>query len=236
MELYRFLQQQGFGSRKECRKLLEYGLVEINGEINDNWRADVSAADIRTLVVDDEPWQVLHGPVYMMLNKQADTETSHKPLHHPSVYSRLPPQFTNLGVSAVGRLDADTTGLLLLTTDGQFIHALTSPKKQVPKCYRVTLKHPASDALLQQLSSGVLLRDEDEALAVDAVERIETHTIDMTISQGRYHQVKRMVAAAGNRVNALHRIAIGPLPLADLAPGQWRFLTPTELASLGFSG
>ena len=236
MELYRFLQQQGFGSRKECRKLVEYGLVEINGEMNDNWRAEISAADITALSVDDEPWQVLHGPVYMMLNKQADTETSHKPIHHPSVYSRLPPQFTHLGVSAVGRLDADTTGLLLLTTDGQFIHALTSPKKQVPKCYRVTLKHPVSDEMLQQLSSGVLLRDEDEVLAVDAVARIDDHTMDMTISQGRYHQVKRMVAAAGNRVNALHRIAIGPLALADLAPGQWRFLTPAELASLGFSG
>lgn len=236
MELYRFLQQQGFGSRKECRKLIEYGLVEINGEQADNWRAEVQPDELHSLSVDDEPWQILRGPVYLLLNKEANTETSHKPIHHPSVYSRLPLPFNNLGVSAVGRLDADTTGLLLLTTDGQFIHALTSPKKQVPKCYRVTLKHAASSMLLAQLQSGVLLRDEDETLAVDAVQQVDEHTIHMTISQGRYHQVKRMVAAAGNRVEALHRIAIGPLDLGELAPGQWRFLTQAELAALGFAG
>lgn len=234
MELYRFLQQQGFGSRKECRQLVEYGLVEIDGEPAEDYRQPVAIADIGELVVDGEPWTPLTGHVYLMLNKPDGYETSHKPMHNPSVYTLLPWQFGNLGVSAVGRLDVDTTGLLLFTTDGQFVHALTSPKRHVPKCYEVTLKHPATDDLVKHLLAGVFLKDDNEKVAADSVAVVDEITIHMTITQGKYHQVKRMLAAAGNRVMELHRLSMGTLSLEELDEGQWRFLSETELQTFGF--
>ena len=235
MELYRLLQQQGFGSRKECRKLIEYGLVELNGDTEYDWRRDIAPADIHALQVDGEPWTLLPEPFYLLLHKPAGYETSHKPIHNPSVYRLLPQQMVNLGVSAVGRLDVDTTGLLLFSTDGQFVHALTSPKKDVPKLYRVTTKHPVSGELLQRLREGVLLHDEQETLAADSAEQVGENLLDMAITQGKYHQVKRMVAAAGNRVEQLHRLALGSLALGDLPEGEWRLLSAAELAALGFA-
>ncbi|TCP09122.1 ribosomal small subunit pseudouridine synthase A [Crenobacter luteus] len=234
MELYRLLHEQGFGGRKACKELVEAGLVEVDGEVVDNARARVDPDTLETLLVDGEPWPLVRGHLYLMLNKPGGYETSHKPTYYPSVFSLLPWQYGNLDVNAVGRLDADTTGLLLLTTDGQFVHALTSPKKQVGKVYRVTIKHPIGQELVDQLLAGVLLKDDDVVVAADAVDVLDPHTLDMTLFQGKYHQVKRMVAAAGNRVEALHRIRIGELALGELAPGQWRHLSAAELASFGF--
>lgn len=234
MELYRLLQQQGFGSRKECRKLIEYGLVDLNGETEFDWRREIASVDVHSLSVDGKPWTLVSDPCYLMLHKPANYETSHKPIHHPSVYTLLPWQLRNIGVSAVGRLDVDTTGLLLFTTDGQFVHALTSPKKDVPKLYRVTTKHPVTPELLARLREGVLLHDEQETLAADRAEQVAECVLDMAITQGKYHQVKRMVAAAGNRVEQLHRLAMGSVTLGELAEGQWRVLRAEELAALGF--
>lgn len=236
MELYRLLQQQGFGSRKECRQLIDYGLVAVDGIDADDWRQQVDAANVRTLTVDGQDWPLLVLPLYLLLHKPAGYETSHKPLHHPSVYRLLPPQMSNLDLSAVGRLDVDTTGLLLFSSDGQFVHAMTSPKKQVPKLYRVTTKHPLTDELLQRLRDGVLLHDENETLHADSVAQVGDCVLDMSITQGKYHQVKRMVAAAGNRVAQLHRLALGEVMLGDLPAGQWRHLTAAELAALGVAG
>jgi len=234
MEFYRLLQQQGFGSRKECRKLIEYGLVDLNGDTEFDWRREITPHEVHSLRVDGEPWALVSDPCYLMLHKPANYETSHKPIHHPSVYTLLPWQLRNIGVSAVGRLDVDTTGLLLFTTDGQFVHALTSPKKDVPKLYRVTTKHPVTPGLLASLREGVLLHDEQETLAADSAEQVAECVLDMAITQGKYHQVKRMVAAAGNRVEQLHRLAMGSVTLGDLAQGEWRLLTAEELAALGF--
>lgn len=234
MEFYRLLQQQGFGSRKECRKLIEYGLVDLNGETEFDWRREIAPHEVHSLSVDGEPWALVSDPCYLMLHKPANYETSHKPIHHPSVYTLLPWQLRNIGVSAVGRLDVDTTGLLLFTTDGQFVHALTSPKKDVPKLYRVTTKHPVTPGLLASLREGVLLHDEQETLAADSAEQVADCVLDMAITQGKYHQVKRMVAAAGNRVEQLHRLAMGSVTLGELAAGEWRLLTTEELAALGF--
>ncbi|MEQ6289850.1 pseudouridine synthase [Vogesella sp. GCM10023246] len=233
MELYRLLQQQGFGSRKECRQLIDYGLVAVDGVDADDWRQQVDAANVRSLTVDGQDWPLLTLPLYLLLHKPAGYETSHKPVHHPSVYRLLPPQMSNLDLSAVGRLDVDTTGLLLFSSDGQFVHAMTSPKKQVPKLYRVTTKHPVTEALLQRLREGVLLHDENETLRADSVAQVGDCVLDMSITQGKYHQVKRMVAAAGNRVAQLHRLALGEVTLGDLPAGQWRHLSAAELAALG---
>lgn len=235
MELYRLLQQQGFGSRKECRQLIEYGWVTLDGEVVEDWRLPVEPATLGRLAVDGQEWPLLPERLYVMLHKPAGYETSHKPIHHPSVYTLLPTQLRNRDISAVGRLDADTTGLLLFTTDGPFVHAMTSPKKQVPKYYRVTTRHPVDEALLDRLREGVLLHDENETLAADDVRQLDSHVLMMAITQGKYHQVKRMVAAAGNRVEQLHREALGKVTLGDLALGQWRLLTTEELVALGYA-
>jgi 16S rRNA pseudouridine516 synthase len=136
-------------------------------------------------------------------------------------------------VQCVGRLDQDTTGLLLLTDDGQFVHTLTSPRHQVPKVYEITTAEPVTEAQVAQLCAGVLLADEDENVAAAWAERVDSHHLRMALTQGKYHQVKRMVAAAGNHVAALHRSAIGGLALGDdLAPGDWRWLEPADLEAL----
>jgi len=214
--------------------MVEYGLVEINGETAMDYRQEWDLPDIDELVVDGEPWALLSGPIYVMLHKPDGVETSHKPMHHPSVYTLLPWQFSHLGIAAVGRLDVDTTGLLLLTNDGQFIHALSSPRRHIPKCYEVTLKHPVLPELVRHLQAGVFLKDDNEKIAADQVDVVDEITIRMTISQGKYHQVKRMVAAAGNRVMELHRLSVGSVQLGELDEGQWRFLDAEELSALGF--
>jgi len=234
MELYRLLQEQGFGSRKECRQLVQNGWVALNGAIEDNPHREVNPAEIQSLVIDDEPWQIVQFPLYILLNKPANYETSHKPAYYPSVYSLLPPQFRSYDLNAVGRLDVDTTGLLLISTDGQFIHALTSPKKLVEKCYRVTLKHPVTDELVQNLLEGVYLKDDDEKIVAHRVDVLDEYTIDLVITQGKYHQVKRMMGAVSNRVEQLHRVRLGDLTVQGLEPGQWRHLTREELAGFGF--
>lgn len=133
----------------------------------------------------------------------------------------------------MGRLDQDTTGLLLLSDDGQFIHRMSSPKKHVPKVYEVTTKHPVSETQISRLLEGVVL-DDDPAIvkAADCV-RTDEHKISLTLTEGKYHQVKRMLAAVGNRVAALHRSRIGNLSLpSDLAPSQWKWLDEDDLAAL----
>lgn len=175
---------------------------------------------------------------YILLHKPVGTECSQKPSTYPSVYTLLPaplrqrPQKGAVqGVQAVGRLDQDTSGLLLLTDDGKFIHRMSSPKHQVPKVYEVTVKHPLDDRQLQRLLEGVVLDDDPKPVRAAACEAVHSHHLHLTLTQGKYHQVKRMLAAVGNRVEALHRSRIGGLVLpADLPPGQWRWLSQTDLA------
>ena len=137
------------------------------------------------------------------------------------------------GVQAIGRLDQDTTGLLLMTDDGQFIHRMGSPKHHVPKVYEVTVKHPLDDAHVQKLLAGVVLDDDPKPVRAAACEAVAPLHLRLTLTEGKYHQVKRMVAAVGNRVEALHRSQIGALTLpTELAPGQWRWLSAAEVEAL----
>ena len=137
------------------------------------------------------------------------------------------------GVQAVGRLDQDTTGMLLLSDDGQFIHRLSSPKKHVPKVYQVTTKHHVDEAQVSKLLAGVVLDDDPKPVRAAHCTMVDTHRLDMTLTEGKYHQVKRMIAAVGNRVEGLHRSRIGGMDLpADLAPGQWRWLSASDLELL----
>lgn len=232
MDLERILQTQGFGSRRQCRALIENGAVSVAGTPCTDAGADFETTQL-DFAVAGTAWRY-RSLAYAVLHKPAGYECSHAPQHHPSIFSLLPPQLAARGVQCVGRLDQDTTGLLLLSDDGAFVHAYTSPKRKVPKVYRVTTKHPIDAAQLEALRGGVLLHGEALPLAALAAEQQAPTTLALTIMEGKYHQVKRMVAAAGNRVEALHRSAVGGFALPDdLAPGQWRWLESDDLSRLG---
>lgn len=231
MKLERILQTQGFGSRRECRAIVRAGLVEIGGETVEDPFAEFDPQGLE-FVVDGEVWP-WHEHVYLMLHKPLDYECSRQPQHHRSIYELLPPQFARRDVQSVGRLDVDTTGLLLLSDDGQFIHSWSSGKKRIPKCYEVGLRHPVSDAMLSALRQGVQLNDEPAEIRAQACEATGDHTLELVVTEGKYHQVRRMIAAAGNRVEALHRRSVGGLSLPDdLVAGDWRWMTADDLAAL----
>lgn len=233
LPLDRLLFSQGFGTRRECAALVRLGRVEVGGRPADDPQA-VFETDGLVLRVEgvDWPWR---ATALLMLHKPAGYECSLKPKHHPGVASLLPPPLRRRGVQPVGRLDADTTGLLLLTDDGALIHRLTSPKRHVPKVYEVGCKHPVDERQLQRLREGVQLVDDPAFVrAAAAVARGPRedglHHLELTLTEGKYHQVKRMLAAVGNRVEALHRSGIGALRLpADLPPRGWRWLDGPEL-------
>lgn len=235
MELERILQRQGFGTRKGCRALIRSGRVAVNGEVCDNPFADIGTAGL-TLTIDEIAWPYREFAT-VMLHKPAHYECSRRPVHHPGILSLLPAPFIERGLQPIGRLDEDTTGLILLTDDGQLNHQLSSPKKKVPKVYLATTKHPIDTAQIDTLLAGVVLLDDPEPVRAAACEAVEECLLRLTITEGKYHQVKRMVAAAGNRVEALHRVALGNLTLpADLKPGEWRWLDDADLALLGLGG
>jgi len=231
MTLDRILQSQGFGTRKGCRQLIAAGEVSVGGQVVTAFAADIDPAGLAFSVC-GEPF-VYREHVYLALNKPANYECSRKPSHHPGVLTLLPDQFVRRDVQPVGRLDHDTTGLLLLSDSGAFIHAQSSPKRHVPKTYVATTHAPVTAELVAQLEQGVQLVDEPLPLAAQA-RRLDSHRIEMILDQGKYHQVKRMLAAAGNHCVALERAAVGRLTLAalGLAPGEWCHLDEAQLALL----
>jgi len=232
LSLDRILQSQGFGTRKYCRALIEDGDVAVDGAVHTNYKTTFETEGL-VLTVFDEAWPV-REKVYLALYKPANFECSRKPSHHPGVLTLLPEQMTWRDVQPVGRLDHDTTGLLLMSDDGPFIHAQSSPKRHVPKVYQATTAEPVTDALIVQMLAGVQLHDEPAPLkAISCVQRGE-FVLEIVLEQGKYHQVKRMLAAAGNHCAALHRSAIGGLTLdsLDIAEGEWCFLDTAKIALL----
>lgn len=235
MQLERILQKHGFGTRKECRTLCWDGRVAVNGQPCDQPFADIDSAGL-VLTVDGVDWPYAEFAT-LMLNKPAGYECSRRPLHHPGVLALLPLPLRQRGVQPVGRLDEDTTGLLLITDNGQLNHLLSSARRKVPKVYLATTKHAVDREQMERLLGGVLLNDEPEPVAAAACEVVGARELRLTLTGGKYHQVKRMVAAAGNRVEALHREAVAGLSLPeDLKPGQWRWLAAVDLEKLGVSG
>jgi 16S rRNA pseudouridine516 synthase len=238
ISLAQLLFTQGFGTRRECAALAASGRVSISGQVQDDPQA---AFDREGLVfsVDGIDWPYQEHAL-LMLHKPAGYECSQKPSHHPSVLSLLPPPLRTRGVQPVGRLDADTTGLLLLTDDGALIHRLTSPKKHVAKVYLAQCAEPVSDAQLAGLRQGVLLKDDPLPVRATEAERAGPRTLRLTLTEGKYHQVKRMVAAVGNHVQALHRERFGALELPkDLAAGRWRWVAREavlESSTIGQAG
>ncbi|MDP1606275.1 MAG: pseudouridine synthase [Rhodocyclaceae bacterium] len=231
LTLDKILQTQGFGTRKECRNLILHGAVGIGDEIVTDYGATPDTQDL-TITVDGEPW-LYREHLYIAINKPAGVECSRRPAVHRGVLSLLPDQFTVRDVQPVGRLDHDTTGLLLLSDDGTFIHAQSSPKRHVTKTYVATTQEPVTPELVAQLQTGVKLTDEPAPLAARA-RQLDTHQIEIILDQGKYHQVRRMLVAAGNHCVALRRTAIGGLTLEalGLAEGAWCYLDAAQTALL----
>ncbi|HPE48529.1 MAG TPA: pseudouridine synthase [Hyphomonas sp.] len=217
-QLAKYLAGLGYGSRKEMEAAIRAGRV---------------TGECESLRFDGEPLDPPPGMVILM-NKPAGFTCSRSDQGR-LVYELLPPRFLKRdpALSSVGRLDADTTGLLLFTDDGKLLHRLISPKSEIEKTYEATLARPLEGHEADLFANGTLvLRGEDKPLLPARLVATGERTARLTITEGRYHQVRRMFAAAGNHVEALHRARFGPLELDGLAEGEWRLLTAKEAESL----
>jgi len=220
----------GYGSRKEMQKLIRMGVItDAAGRALD---ADAAVAhdDIR---YDDKPLDPDFG-VVLMMNKPTGYVCSLKDRGN-LVYELLPKRFSERKpvLSTIGRLDADTSGLLLFTDDGDFLHKIISPRNHVAKIYEVTCARTIEPGYGEIFASGTLvLNEEKDALKPAFLEVTGETTGRLTLYEGRYHQVRRMFAAVGNHVETLHRAQMAELTLGDLKPGKWRILTPDERAGL----
>jgi len=238
MQLADLLFTQGFGARRTCAGLVQQGLVSIAGQVVDDATTEFEPEGLR-FTVQGKEW-VYHAKAYLMLHKPAGYECSQKPSAWPSIYTLLPAPLRQRpnkgatpGVQAIGRLDQDTTGLLLLTDDGNFIHRMSSPKHHVPKVYEVTCADPVTPQQVQRLLAGVVLDDDPKPVRAAACEATGSHALQLTLTEGKYHQVKRMLAAVGNRVVGLHRSRIGVLEIPpELHPGAWRWLTREQVSTI----
>jgi len=234
ISLEKILFSQGFGTRRYCSDLVYADLVKVNGQLAEDPEDRISTEGL-ILNVDGEDWEY-HEKAYIAFNKPPNYECSHKTTHHPSVYSLLPAPLIERGVQCVGRLDFDTTGLLLISDDGQFIHRMTTPKKNIGKVYEITTPEPITQAQIDHLLNGVVLDDDPRPCYATACDLMSEYVLAMTIVEGRYHQVKRMIAAVGNHVAKLHRTQIGAYQMPfNLAQGQWRWLAPDDLKQLSQS-
>lgn len=239
MRLDDLLFSQGFGTRRVCAGLLQQGLVQFAGVESAQDATEIIATDGMPFTVQGKSWQY-HRQAYLLLHKPAGYECSHRPGAWPSAYSLLPAPLRQRptkgvvqGVQAIGRLDQDTTGALLLTDDGQFLHKLSAPKHHVPKVYQITTDRPVDGQQIEKLLTGVVLNDDPKPVKAAAAVQTGEKSLDVTLTEGKYHQVKRMIAAVGNHVTALHRSQIGSLVLGeDLPLGHWRWLTATEVLML----
>jgi 16S rRNA pseudouridine516 synthase len=216
---------QGFGTRAQCGALIAAGHVRHEGRTVGDADALVDTEGLH-FEVEGRRWPYREHAL-VLLHKPAGCECSRRPGAHPSVMTLLPSPLQRRGVQPVGRLDADTTGALLLTDDGTMLHRLTHPKRHVAKVYLATTRHPVDADIAARLCEGVVLHDDPAPVRAAACEAIDLHTLRLTLTDGRYHQVKRMIAAVGNRCERLHREAFGPWQLpADLAPGRWIWIEP----------
>ncbi|MEN8370045.1 pseudouridine synthase [Acinetobacter bereziniae] len=229
MFLEKMLQSQGFGSRKHCQQLIKNGAIQIQNEVitDPKFKLDLDHLEFS---VYQQTFQY-REQVYIALNKPHNYECSHQSTHHFSVFDLFDDVLMNRGLQSVGRLDQDTTGLLLFTDDGQFLQALTHPKKHVPKVYQIQTVDPITDEQIQQLEQGVELRNEKGLFAATDVQRLAEHALKITVHQGVYHQVKRMLAAVGNKVERLHRAQVGQLVLNDLPEGEWLYLNEAQVVA-----
>ena len=231
MRLDRFLAETTDLTRSLAKRALQRGEVSVDGVVVKQAATHVGPAE--RVEWRGEPLELV-GLRYVMLHKPVDVECSARRGLYPRAVDLVDlPKAERLQV--VGRLDVDTTGLVLLTDDGQWSHRITSPRRRCPKIYRATLADPLTGEALteaiERFTEGILLEGEEKPTLPAELSMHDSHTAELTIHEGRYHQVKRMFGAIGNRVTALHRHSVGPLELDDLLPGEWRELSEKEVAA-----
>jgi 16S rRNA pseudouridine516 synthase len=237
MKLLRRIANLGYGSRKDVTAMFREGrITHANGDVlyaDDTLEEHASHEDVR---VDGEPLDPPPG-LLLMLHKPVDYTCSKKDKGH-IVYELLPPRFAlrDPALSTVGRLDRDTSGLLLMTDDGALLHRIQSPKGNIAKVYEATLARPLRGDEVKLFASGkLMLESETEPLLPAELEVLEPQRARLTLHEGRYHQARRMFAAVGNHVETLHRASVGGLGLGDLPSGQWRALDEAQRLQI-FSG
>ncbi|ALO36654.1 16S rRNA pseudouridine(516) synthase [Colwellia sp. MT41] len=240
MRLDKFICKSTELTRTEAKKVLKSGEVRVNGDVAKN--AAMQVHENNTVTIDGQQLTA-RGSRYYILHKVVDSICSNVDEGYPSVLNFIEVDKA-FDLHIAGRLDADTTGLVLLTDDGRWSHNVISPKKQCQKTYRVWLRNAIDDdklaVLVTKFAQGLQLQGEDSLTRPAILTRVaEEDLLDeqcyksevlLTITEGKYHQVKRMFAAVGNRVVGLHREQIGKIVLGDLAPGEWRALSPDEIA------
>lgn len=234
--LDKLLSSMGYGSRNEIARLAKVGGVTLDGaDLTDATKRIPVTPDLPTrMEIDGEPLDPVAGMV-ILLNKPLGMTCSHKE-DGALVYDILPDRWRRRdpAISTIGRLDKQTSGLLLLTDDGDLLHRVISPKRHVKKVYRAKLARPLNGTEGDLFASGqMMLEGEDKPLSPAQLEVISETEALLSVTEGRYHQVRRMFAAVGNHVEELHRERLGGLALpADLAPGQWKLLSPEEIVAI----
>jgi 16S rRNA pseudouridine516 synthase len=236
LRLDRLLANLGYGSRRDVAAMVRDGLVTLDGKpvARAEDHVEITPDLSHRMQVDGAPLDPLPGLV-LMLHKPVGVTCSHKEAGR-LVYDLLPGRWRRRdpAISTVGRLDKETSGLLLLTDDGALLHRIISPRSNVAKRYLATLARPLTGGEAALFASGTLMLDgEREPLAPARFEPLTATTAYVTVTEGRYHQVRRMLAASGNHVEALHRDRIGGLALPeDLVAGEWRVLGEAEVAAI----
>ena len=232
----KLLSSMGYGSRNEMARMAKAGGIMLDGQdLTDVTKRIPVTPDLPSrMEIDGEPLDPIAGLV-MMLNKPLGMTCSHKE-EGALVYDVLPERwrYRDPAISTIGRLDKQTSGLLLLTDDGDLLHRVISPKRHVKKVYRAKLARPLNGTEGDLFASGhLMLKGEDKPLAPAELDVVSETEALLSVTEGRYHQVRRMFAATGNHVEELHRERMGGLALpADLAPGEWKLLDAAEIASI----
>ena len=221
--LDQLLANLGYCSRSEARDWIDSGIVTVRGAPADGPAQKAHAEDVR---IKGEPLDHPAG-LLLLLHKPLGLVCSHELREGPNVYGLLPPRWQrrNPVITSIGRLDKDTSGLILLTDQSALVHRLTSPKHKVPKIYRAALARDLDPALISLFAAGTLMLSEEKTPCAPAeLKIVSRREAELTLTEGRYHQVRRMFASQGNEVLSLHRCRFGELDLGALAPGTWREL------------
>ncbi len=224
VRLDKLLANLGYGSRADVKMMIHRGWVHVEGQVE---RREATKVDPALVTVHREPLD--HpGSLHLALHKPLGVSCSHDEREGPLVYELLPPRWQdrNPRIESVGRLDRDTSGLLLLTDDHQLLHRLTSPKHHVEKRYVATLASEPPDDLIETFAAGTLMLERETTPCLPAAaEILSSRSVSVTLTEGRYHQVRRMFAAVGCHVEQLERTRVGEIELGTMAPGEYRVLS-----------
>ena len=236
MRIDKLLSNLGIGTRSEIKKMIKQKQIKINGELVKNGK-DQLDPDSAQVTINDQP-VAIQLTKYLMLNKSQNVITATEDASQRTVLDLISATDSVKGLVPVGRLDKDTTGLLLLTNDGQLAHRLLAPQKHVAKTYQATIDGIVTSDTIDNFKNGIQLKDGTRCKPatlkiISTVEKNNQSEVEITITEGKYHQIKRMFAACGMHVAALKRVTMGPLKLDQtLEPGQYRLLSENEIQAL----